>query len=136
MQKNMPKGTQKKIVVLEDDLAMREIVNHKLKNSGFAIKMAEDGGKGYLLIEQEKPDLVLMDLMMPDMDGFEVLKRLRAHPDKKLAATPVIVLSNLWSKEDVLKAKQYNVEDYLIKAYFTPDEILAKIKEVLNKNSN
>ena len=132
----MPKGTQKKIVVLEDDLAMREIVNHKLKNSGFAIKMAEDGGKGYLLIEQEKPDLVLMDLMMPDMDGFEVLKRLRAHPDKKLAATPVIVLSNLWSKEDVLKAKQYNVEDYLIKAYFTPDEILAKIKEVLNKNSN
>lgn len=123
----------KKIVVLEDDLAMREIVMHKLKNSGFDAKAAEDGGKGYIMIEQEKPDLVVMDIMMPDMDGYEVLKRLRSHPDKKLAATPVIVLSNLWSKDDIVKAKQYDVKDYMIKAYFTPDEILAKINAVLEE---
>jgi DNA-binding response OmpR family regulator len=129
----MPSRTSKKIVVLEDDLAMREIVKHKLSQSGFDVKVAEDGSKGYLLIEQEKPDLVLMDIMMPNMDGYEVLKRLRAHHDKKIAEMPVIVLSNLWSKDDVVKAQKYNVQDYMIKAYFTPDEILAKINAVLDK---
>jgi DNA-binding response OmpR family regulator len=75
-----------------------------------------------------------MDLMMPNMDGYEVLKRLRAHSDSKIAKTPVIVLSNLWSKEDILKAQQYDVKDYMIKAYFTPDEILAKINAVLENH--
>lgn len=125
----------KKIVVLEDDMAMREIATHKLSTAGFDVKAAEDGAKGYILIEQEKPDLILMDLMMPNMDGYEVLKRLRGHQDKKLAKTPVIVLSNLWSKDNILKAKEYNVADYIIKAYFTPDEILGKINAVLEANN-
>jgi DNA-binding response OmpR family regulator len=124
----------KKIVVMEDDLAMREIMLHKLTKAGFDVKPAEDGSQGYILVEEEKPDLVVMDLMMPNMDGYEVLKRLRAHPDSKIAKTPVIVLSNLWSKEDILKAQQYDVKDYMIKAYFTPDEILAKINAVLEKH--
>jgi DNA-binding response OmpR family regulator len=124
----------KKIVIMEDDLAMREIMLHKLTKAGFEVKPAEDGSKGYILVEEEKPDLVVMDLMMPNMDGYEVLKRLRAHSDSKIAKTPVIVLSNLWSKEDILKAQQYDVKDYMIKAYFTPDEILAKINAVLEKH--
>ncbi len=124
----------KKIVVMEDDLAMREIMLHKLTKAGFDVKPAEDGSQGYILVEEEKPDLVVMDLMMPNMDGYEVLKRLRAHPDSKIAKTPVIVLSNLWSKEDILKAQQYDVKDYMIKAYFTPDEILAKINAVLENH--
>lgn len=124
----------KKIVVMEDDLAMREIMLHKLTKAGFDVKPAEDGSKGYILVEEEKPDLVVMDLMMPNMDGYEVLKRLRAHSDSKIAKTPVIVLSNLWSKEDILKAQQYDVKDYMIKAYFTPDEILAKINAVLENH--
>ena len=120
-----------KIVIMEDDMAMREIMTHKLTMAGFDVKSAEDGAQGYLLIEQEKPILVVMDLMMPNMDGYEVLKRLRAHTDQKIANTPVIVLSNLWSKDDILKAQKYNVKDFMIKAYFTPDEILGKINEVL-----
>lgn len=125
----------KKILVLEDDAAMREIVTHKLKSAGFDIKSAENGSIGYMLIEQEKPDLVVMDLMMPDMDGYEVLKRLRSHKDEKISKVPVIVLSNLWSKDDILKARQYNVADYMIKAYFTPEEILGKIEAVLEENN-
>lgn len=125
----------KKIVVLEDDLAMREIVTHKIKSSGFDVKSAEDGAKGYILIEQEKPDLVVMDLMMPDMDGYEVLTRLRAHKDQKISKVPVIVLSNLWSKDDILKARKFNVADYMIKAYFTPEEILGKIEAVLESKN-
>ncbi len=121
----------KKLVIMEDDLAMREIMAHKLSLAGFDLKVAEDGAQGYLLVEQEKPDLVVMDLMMPNLNGFEVLERLRSHADTKIANTPVIVLSNSWSKEDILKTQSFNVKDYLIKAYFTPDEILAKINAVL-----
>lgn len=120
-----------KIIVVEDDLAMREIVVHKLASKGFDVKEAENGMKGLELIEAEKPDLVLLDLMMPEMDGFGVLETLRKHKDKKVAGTPVIVLSNLWSNEDILKAKSFGVVDFLVKAYFTPEDIFAKINDVL-----
>jgi len=73
---------------------------------------------------------------MPEMDGFQVMDALRKLPDKKLAATPVIILSNLWSNEDMLKAKSYGVADFLVKAYFTPEEILGKINEILQKANN
>ena len=126
--------TSKKIVVVEDDLAMREIVVHKLSAKGFYVKEADNGQKGLELIETEKPNLVLLDLMMPELDGFGVLELLRKNPDKKLAATPVIVLSNLWSNEDILKAKSLGVVDFLVKAYFTPEDIFAKINAVLGKN--
>ena len=126
----------KKIAILEDDLVMREVVAHKLAGAGFVVKSASDGSSGYLLLEQEKPDLLVLDIMMPGMDGNEVLARLRAHPDKKLANTPVIVLSNVWDKQQILKAKEFNVAEYMIKANFTPDEILAKIQEVLERFNN
>ena len=126
----------KKIAILEDDLVMREVVAHKLAGAGFVVKSASDGSSGFLLLEQEKPDLLVLDIMMPGMDGNEVLARLRAHPDKKLANTPVIVLSNVWDKQQILKAKEFNVAEYMIKANFTPDEILAKIQEVLERFNN
>ena len=121
----------KKIVVVEDDLAMREIVVHKLSSKGFHVKEAENGKLGLELIQAEKPDLVLLDLMMPELDGFGVLTALRNLPDKKLANTPVIVLSNLWSNEDILKAKSFGVADFLVKAYFTPEDIFGKIVKIL-----
>jgi CheY-like chemotaxis protein len=122
---------QKKIVVVEDDIAMREIVVHKLTSSGFAVKEAEDGQQGIDLIIQEKPDLVLLDLMLPEVDGFTVLETVRKNPDKTLAATPVIILSNLWSNKDILKTKALNVQAYMVKAYFTTEEILKKVNDVL-----
>ncbi|PIR96155.1 MAG: response regulator [Candidatus Doudnabacteria bacterium CG10_big_fil_rev_8_21_14_0_10_42_18] len=122
---------QKKIAVLEDDMAMREIITQKLSKSGFVVKVAQDGESGIVLIEKEKPDTILMDIMMPGMDGYEVLKRLRSNKDKKLAATPVFILSNLWSREDKVKADKYKVVDYLVKAYFTPDQIVAKVRAKL-----
>ena len=123
-----------KIAVIEDDLVMRELVSHKLGNEDYDVKTANDGTSGFLLIEQEKPSLVVLDIMMPGMDGNEVLKRMRTHSDPKISNIPVIVLSNVWDKEQIVKARKYNVADYLIKANFTPDEILAKIKEVLEAN--
>ncbi len=120
-----------KIVMVEDDMAMREIISHKLSTAGFDIKAGEDGKKGLDLILKEKPDLVMLDLMLPELSGFQILDILRGNKDQSIAKTPVIVLSNLWSNEDILKAKVLNAQAFLVKAYFTPNEILEKIKEVL-----
>lgn len=125
----------KKILTMEDDLAMREIVTHKLINAGFEVKSAEDGRQGLNFFQEFKPDLVLLDLMMPEVDGFAVLENIRHNQDEKLAKTPVIVLSNLWSSNDILRVKGLKADDYLVKAYFTPDEILGKIKAILNKDN-
>lgn len=124
-------NANKTIVIVEDDVAMREIVTHKLASSGFTVKEAEDGRAGLDLILQTKPDLVLLDLMLPEVDGFEVLESVRKNPDASLAKTPIIILSNLWSNKDILKTKALHVQAYLVKAYFTTEEILKKVEEVL-----
>ena len=119
------------IVIVEDDVAMREIVTHKLSTNGFTVKEAEDGKVAIDLIKETKPKLVLLDLMLPEVDGFKVLETIRRSEDKELANTPVIILSNLWSNKDILKTKALNVQAYLVKAYFTTEEILKKVQEVL-----
>jgi DNA-binding response OmpR family regulator len=121
----------KKILVVEDDMAMRDIVTHKLISNGFDVRGAEDGKKGLEMALAEKPDLVLLDLMLPEIDGFQVLEQIRKSPDSAVAKTPVIILSNLWSNKDILKTKALNVQAYMVKAYFTTEEILKKINEIL-----
>ncbi len=121
----------KKVVMVEDDVAMREIVVHKLSANGFSVKEAEDGQQGIDLIVSIKPDIVLLDLMLPEVDGFKVLETIRKHADPDVAKIPIIVLSNLWSNKDILKTKALNVQAYLVKAYFTTEEILKKVNEVL-----
>lgn len=127
-------ATKKKVIVAEDDMAMAEIVSHKLDANGFEVRHAEDGAKAIAMFNQDPPDLMVLDLMMPEVDGFKVLETIRGNPDKKLAQTPVIILSNLWSNQDILKTQSLRADAYLVKAYFTPDEILAKINEVLSKH--
>jgi CheY-like chemotaxis protein len=129
----MPEAPEKpkKVLMVEDDVAMREIVVHKLSTAGFEVKEAEDGKQGIDLVTQEKPDIVLLDLMLPEVDGFQVLEAIRKNPDKQIADTPVIILSNLWSNKDILKTKALKVQAYMVKAYFTTEEIMKKINEVL-----
>lgn len=122
---------QKRILVAEDELAMREIVVEKLQSSGYGVLQAENGALAIKEFESGKPDLVLLDLMMPEIDGFGVLERIRKDPDPEKAKTPVIILTNLWSKEEIIKTKNLGVQAYIIKAYMTTEEILEKINEVL-----
>jgi DNA-binding response OmpR family regulator len=133
----METNTEKprKILMVEDDVAMREIVIHKLMSHGFDVKEAEDGKQGLEVLLKEKPDLVLLDLMLPEVDGFKVLETVRAHQDPKVAATPIIILSNLWSNKDILRTKALKVQAYMVKAYFTTEEILNKINEILKDTS-
>lgn len=123
------KGTT--VVIVEDDVAMREIVTHKLSTNGFTVKEAEDGKIAIDLIKSTKPSLVLLDLMLPEIDGFKVLETIRRDNDPDIANVPIIILSNLWSNKDILKTKALNVQAYLVKAYFTTEEILKKVQEVL-----
>ena len=127
---------QNKIIVAEDDMAMAEIMSHKLNANGFNVRHAENGFKALQMVLEDPPDILLLDLMMPEMDGFQVLEAIRGNANKKISDMPIIVLSNLWSNEDILKTQNLKVSDYMVKAYFTPDEILGKIKEVLSKIAN
>ena len=122
-----------KILVVEDELMMRDLVVRKLNSAGFDVKIAADGKEALGVWRSEAPDLVLLDLVMPEMDGFEVLKQMRSDPNPVLANTQVIVLSNLWSNEDILKAQNLKIQGYLVKAYYTPEDILQKVNEVLKK---
>lgn len=131
-----PAEKPRKILMVEDDVAMREIVIHKLMSHGFDVKEAEDGKQGLDVLLKEKPDLVLLDLMLPEVDGFKVLETVRAHQDPKVANTPIIILSNLWSNKDILRTKALKVQAYMVKAYFTTEEILNKINEILKEGGN
>jgi len=88
-----------------------------------------DGEKGLEAVEKEKPDLVLLDLILPGLDGFEVLTKIKENP--AVSQIPVIILSNLGQKDDIEKGLKMGAKDYLIKAHFTPAEIIEKIGIIL-----
>lgn len=115
-----------KILIVEDDKFLRELIVKKLTKEGYEVSEAIDGEEGIKKIKSEKPDLILLDLILPGIDGFEVLSKMKDDP--LLSSTPVIILSNLGQKEDVEKGLKLGAIDYLIKAHFTPGEIIEKIR--------
>jgi len=119
----------KKILVVEDDKFLRELITQKLMKEDYETSEAVDGEEGIKKIKEEKPDLVLLDLILPGIDGFEVLSKKRE--DASLSQIPVIILSNLGQKEDVERGLKLGAVDYLIKAHFTPGEIIEKVKNAL-----
>lgn len=121
--------TKKTILVIEDDKFLRELISRKLIGEGFDVLEAVDGEEGIKKIKEGKPDLVLLDLILPSIDGFEVLTRVRDDP--AVSSIPIIILSNLGQREEVEKGLKLGAIDYLIKAHFTPGEIIEKIKNVL-----
>ncbi len=118
-----------KILIIEDDKFLRELIVKKLIKEGYNISEAVDGEEGIKKVKEEHPDLVLLDLILPGIDGFEVLSKMKEDAD--LVSIPVIILSNLGQKEDVEKGLKLGAVDYLIKAHFTPGEIIDKIKAIL-----
>lgn len=119
----------KKILIIEDDKFLRELITQKLIKEGYDIIEAADGEKGIKSVKKEKPDLILLDLILPGIDGFEVLAKIKENP--VLSQIPVIILSNLGQKDDIERGLKIGAVDYLIKAHFTPGEIIEKVKTVL-----
>ncbi len=119
----------KTILIIEDDRFLRELMSRKLTQEDFNISEAIDGEEGIKKLKKEKPDLVLLDLILPGIDGFEVLSR--AKKDPEISSIPIIILSNLGQKDDVEKGMKLGAVGYLIKAHFAPGEIIEKIKTIL-----
>lgn len=119
----------KKILIVEDDNFLRELITQKLITEGYELLEAIDGEEGLKKIKEEKPDLVILDLILPGIDGYEVLYQIKKEP--ATAEIPVIILSNLGQKEDVEKGLKLGAVDFLIKAHFTPGEIIEKVKNIL-----
>lgn len=127
----MTQENKSKILIVEDDSYISDMYRIKLESDGFEVEIAADGQAGLDAILKSHPDLVLLDVVMPKMDGFSVLQKIRKNPDFK--NMPVMMLTNLGQKDSVEKGLLLGANGYIIKAHFTPSEVVEKIKEFLNK---
>lgn len=121
-----------KILLVEDDSFLVEMYTTKFELEGFDVVTAEDGSRGLELAQSENPDIILLDILMPKMDGFEVLDSLKKNA--KTADIPVVLLTNLGQKDDVKKGFEKGAVGYLIKAHFMPSEVVDKIKAILDEH--
>jgi len=117
------------ILLVEDDVFLSGMYQKKFELEGFSVLVAEDGEKGLRLGLEKAPDIILLDGMLPKMDGFEVLSALKKDPATK--KIPVIMLTNFGQKDNVKKGFERGAESYLIKAHFMPSEVVDKVKNVL-----
>ncbi len=121
----------KKILIVEDDDFLRGLIAKKLLFEEFDTYMAVNGEEGIVKAKELKPSLILLDLLLPKMDGFEVLTRIKENPDT--SSIPVIILSNLDNKDDINRGLKIGAVDYMIKSQFTPEGIIAKVKNIIGK---
>ncbi len=119
----------KKILFIEDESALQKTFNEILTQEGYEMMSALDGEIGLKLAKEKKPDLILLDLILPKIHGFDVLKQLKQDPQTK--DIPIIVLTNLEGIGDVEKAIELGATTYLVKAQYGLDEVIAKIKKAL-----
>ena len=121
----------KLILVVEDDKFMRSLLMNKIQKEGFQAEGVSSGEEALEFVKTKTPNLMLLDLILPHMDGFEVAQQLKKDP--RLSDIPILILSNLGEKKDIDKAQEIGVAGFLIKANFTPSEIIKKIHDLLNK---
>lgn len=119
----------KKILFIEDESALQKTFGDLLTQEGYQVTSALDGEVGLRLAREKQPDLVLLDLILPRMDGFGVLKELKQDPNTQ--DIPVIVLTNLEQMEDIQKVLALGATTYLVKANYNLEEVLTKIKETI-----
>lgn len=117
------------VLLVEDDVFLSGIYQKKFEMEGFKVSLADNGEKALVEVKKKKPDIVMLDILLPKLDGFAVLEKLKADSDTK--NIPVILLTNLGQKDDVEKGLQMGAVDYLIKAHFKPSEVVDKIKKAL-----
>jgi DNA-binding response OmpR family regulator len=120
--------TSKRILVCDDDPLLLQLVEFRLKAKGFSVDTAADGEEALSKIRSDTPDLVVLDAMMPGIDGFELLVRIK--DDAQLAKIPVVMLTARKGEKDIVSAIERGAADYLVKP-FIPDELLARIQRIL-----
>jgi len=121
------------VLLVEDDPFLREICSKKLTKEGYAVYEAADGAEALNAVKKIKPHIVLLDVILPTMDGFQILKGIRADQDKKISQIPIVMLSNLGQEDDIKRAMELGANDYLVKAHFTTEEIADRVNSILRK---
>jgi two-component system response regulator VicR len=119
---------KKKVLIVEDDQMISSMYKTKLEQDGLTVLVAANGRQGLEAVEKEKPDLIMLDVILPQLDGFSVLQELKKNGKTK--NTPVIMLTNLGTDEDKAKGEQLGATDYLVKADLTP----AQVSEIIKKH--
>ena len=122
-------ASQTHVLLVEDDAFLAEIYQKKFEMEGFRVSVSVNGEKGLADARKKLPDIILLDILLPKLDGFAVLKALKS--DEATKKIPVILLTNLGQKDDVEKGLQDGAEDYLIKTHFKPSEVVDKVRKVL-----
>jgi len=118
------------VLIVEDDSFLANIYKTKFEMEGFKINVSENGEVALIDVKKKKPAIILLDILLPKLDGFAVLSKLKEDKDTK--DIPVILLTNLGQKDDVQKGLDMGAVDYLIKAHFKPSEVVEKVKKVLS----
>lgn len=119
-----------KIAILEDDPVISQMYRMKFEADGFDVQLASDGKRGVALVEEMQPDLILLDLQMPEMDGAEALEVIRKNAWGK--TIPVIILTNLGEEESPKHLRDLGIHSYIVKADLTPRQVVGRVKEALN----
>jgi DNA-binding response OmpR family regulator len=117
-----------KIAIIEDDPTISQMYRLKFEADGFDVRMASNGKIGVELVKTFKPDIILLDIQMPEMDGAEALKRIRANNSSK--DTPVIILTNLGEEEAPADMRTLGISSYIVKANNTPRQVVTHVKEI------
>ena len=124
------KGSKGNVLIVEDDKFLRELFVRKLFSEGFQVESAIDSDEAFEILSKSKPDIIFLDLILPGMDGFEILTRIKK--DDRIKKIPVLVISNLGQKEDIDRAIRLGATDFLVKANFTLDEIISRVMQILH----
>lgn len=124
----MPEGS-KKVMIVEDDRFLSFLLKSRLEKDGFTVGQAFDGEEAIQQLKQDVPNLVILDLIMPKVTGFEVLKTISVTPE--LAKVPVVIVSNLAQDSDIEKARELGAKEYYVKVKVSIDDLVAHIKALL-----
>lgn len=122
---------KKKILIIEDETHLQDVFKEIFDGEGYEYVSAYDGETGIKMAEDELPDFIMLDLILPKKDGFEVLQKLKNNP--KTSKIPIAVLSNLESSYDIEKVLSFGVSNYFVKSRYTPQEISEKIKKIMGE---
>lgn len=123
-----------KVAIIEDDIAIVQMYRTKFENEGYEVATAQDGVAGLELLSNFQPDIVLLDLMMPNMNGLDMLSKLRNGPGGR--DTKVVVLTNMGDTETATKVYKMAADDYIVKAEMTPKQVAERVKALLEKGTN
>ena len=132
----MSMGISRKILLVEDDAFLSSLLKNRLLKESLEVVLAQDGEEAIELLKNEKPNLILLDLILPKKSGFEVMEEIRSNPSLAVGEVPIIIISNLGQETDIKRGEELGAIEYFVKAKTSLDDLVQKIKEFLMKGRN